>query len=389
LALNADNTIWRGVAADVFRDDLGKLPERLDKLHDSYHEASEALRIYGVSLRQLQSDADVELQKAIAADEEAAAAAREMLASPAAAPPLIGPPAADPTEAARAALTDARNAIERIRQDREIAEGKAVDKLDHAGDIGIHNKSRWDRITGTVSDAISAVDNFVHKSLRSIGDLADTFSKILTVVGIVLVLAAAVAASVALMAGTGGLGTPVVAALWSASGSVFTAAAVSTAVSVTAKSTSKRIYNDKDLSWGALAIDGGMAAVGVVGGPMKALKGGSNVFKGTRLFRAGSGAMSALTSSSGRIGTFALRASQISSEAWTGARAFSASAGNVWRAGVGTEAAPTLAGMMFKAGDEARGLWADEVGSPLRFIPGIGLGSDAGTLTHVPVGRAS
>src|SRR5262245_56047888 len=52
MALNCDDSVWRGDAADAFREDLGQLPQKLDKLHNSYHEASEALRIYGVSLRQ-------------------------------------------------------------------------------------------------------------------------------------------------------------------------------------------------------------------------------------------------------------------------------------------------------------------------------------------------
>ena len=157
LALNADDAVWRGDAADAFREDIGELPKRLDKLHNSYHEASEALRIYGVSLRQLQARADTELHKAVIADEEIRRQVDALMNSmsgtgPVTAPPVgVGPgPTApfgpglegatngsgnDPTEDARARLAAARAAVERVRQERETEEGKCVAKLDHAWDV--------------------------------------------------------------------------------------------------------------------------------------------------------------------------------------------------------------------------------------------------------------
>jgi uncharacterized protein YukE len=74
LARGVDDTIWRGDAANAFREDIDELPKKLDKLYLSYHEASEALRCYGVRLRELQGEADTELGRAVCADEEHAAA---------------------------------------------------------------------------------------------------------------------------------------------------------------------------------------------------------------------------------------------------------------------------------------------------------------------------
>ena len=168
---------------------------------------------------------------------------------------------------------------------------------------------------------------------------------------------------------------------------MFTAATVSTAVSVGAKSTSKFVYNDADLSWGSLGIDAGLAAVSLAGGPMQSLKKGSTFLRGTRLFQSGARTFSTLTTSGTRVGTFALRASQIGSQAWARAGGMSTRAGTAWRSVVGTQDAPTIAGMVFKFGDEARGLWAGQVGSPIRFIPGIGLGSQ--TVTNVSLAGAT
>ncbi|MGH8999720.1 MAG: WXG100 family type VII secretion target [Acidimicrobiia bacterium] len=47
LADGVDDAIWKDEAADVFRDDVGKLPGHLDKLYESYDLASQGLRTYG------------------------------------------------------------------------------------------------------------------------------------------------------------------------------------------------------------------------------------------------------------------------------------------------------------------------------------------------------
>jgi hypothetical protein len=53
-----------------------------------------------------------------------------------------GQPADSAMESAQARLAAAKCEIEVIRGEREHAESITIGKLDHAGDVGIHNKSR-------------------------------------------------------------------------------------------------------------------------------------------------------------------------------------------------------------------------------------------------------
>lgn len=57
LATSVDGTVWRGDAADAFLAELEELPPQLEKLHDSYQRASEALGVYGRVLVGLQEEA--------------------------------------------------------------------------------------------------------------------------------------------------------------------------------------------------------------------------------------------------------------------------------------------------------------------------------------------
>ncbi|MGH8906310.1 MAG: WXG100 family type VII secretion target [Egibacteraceae bacterium] len=52
-----DDTVWRGEAADAFRQRIDELPPKLDKLHASYEKASQALGAYGKTLTDLQARA--------------------------------------------------------------------------------------------------------------------------------------------------------------------------------------------------------------------------------------------------------------------------------------------------------------------------------------------
>ena len=343
LALNADDSVWRGEAADAFREDLGELPKKLDKLYNSYHEASEALRIYGVSLRQLQARADTELHKAVAADEEmrrqVEALIDSMAGNPVAQPPVgIGPgptgPAPfgpgleqptngsgnDSTGDARSRLAAARAEVERIRQDRETEEGKCVAKLDHAHDIGMHNKGLLDRIGGWFGDRIGDLSDITHETLRAIGDIADRIADGLTilavaivVVGLVALIAGAVLASV----GTGGLAAMALAsfaptALGYAT-TVFTAAAYFKLAGTGAKATSKAVYNDPDLAWTNLAKDAALAKLTIAGGPVKAARylGETKTF-GRAFWKVGEMAMSG-----NRVAKFTIRSGELTGAAWT------------------------------------------------------------------------
>jgi uncharacterized protein YukE len=380
LALNADDSVWRGEAADAFREDLGDLPKKLDQLYNSYHEASEALRIYGVSLRQLQARADGELQNAVAADEEMRRQVDSLLESmttgglpsslPAPAgpgpttigpvPPSMGPAAGcgpDGAEDARARLAAARSAVEQIRQEREAEEGKVVAKLDHASDIGIHNKGLLDRIGGWVGDRISDLDELHHRMLRAIGDLADRISDIVTVVAVALVVVAAVAALAVFVVGSGGFAGAVMAGAWSAGGSGFLLAGWAKLVSVGAKTGSKLAYNDPDLSWSQLVKDGALAGLAVAGGPVKAAK----ALRGHRYFQAAAWRMGELALSGNRVARFSIRAGQF---AGAGAGRYQGIHDKI----LGTREAPTLAGMVHKGWSKSEKVWHKHKDDPLAIF---------------------
>ncbi|MGH8999721.1 MAG: hypothetical protein ACRDY7_10065 [Acidimicrobiia bacterium] len=100
----------------------------------------------------------------------------------------------------------------------------------------------------------------------------------------------AVAAGLTLLLSGGTLAGPAM-MLWGASKAVGTYAAVSTAISVGAKGTSKVLYNDGDLALGDLLVDGGLAvaglaSAGVIGGKSGLLKGGIKALKSTKSFQA-------------------------------------------------------------------------------------------------------
>ena len=387
LALNADDSVWRGEAADAFREDLGELPRKLDQLYDSYHEASEALRLYGVSLRQMQCRADTELQTAVAADEEirrqvdalldsiaGGGGGAAALTTPRTPTPLgpgpttvgpIHPDAAgaaggsgrDPAEDARARLAAARSAVEQIRQEREAEEGKAVAKLEHASDIGIHNKGLLDRIGGWVSDRIDDLDELHHKMLRAIGDLADRISDIVTVVAVALVVVAAVAALAVFVVGSGGFAGAVMAGAWSAGGSGFLVAGWAKLVSVGAKTGSKLAYHDPDLSWSQLVKDGALAGLTVAGGPVKAAK----ALRSHKYFQAAAWKMGELALSGNRVARFSIKAGQL---AGAGAGRYQGIHDKIF----GTREAPTLAGMIHKGWSKSEKVWHKHKDDPLAIF---------------------
>jgi uncharacterized protein YukE len=377
LVSGTDDSIWRGAAADAFRADITEVPKKLDKLHDSYHEASEALRYYGVRLRELQGEADTELGKAVCADEEHAAAIRAMtdphgIRGPldpdmiGSAPTMTGPgpSCADPAEGPQVRLAAARAAVERIRQNRETAEAQAIAKLDHASDMGIQNKGLLDRISGWVGDRIDDARDLHHKMLRAIGDLADRLADVLTVVAVALLVVALVAGAAAFVVGTAGGGGLLALSLAGtftsaagAAGTVLGWAGIATAVSVGAKVESKLLYHDRDLAWRQLAKDGAFAALGVAGGPVKV----SKFVRNSRYFQAAAWRMGELAASGNRVAEFSIKAAQFAGQ---GASKYQ----TVRDAVLGTEKTPTLAGTLYSGWKETKGLWDKHKDDPLAIL---------------------
>jgi uncharacterized protein YukE len=152
-----DHSIWRGQAADSFREELGPLIRNLGRLHESYSRASEALSVYGSKLAELQGEANTVVEEAASADADQRAALEKQAAAGSADP---GAAAAweDAIRAHGDRLRLARERIERIRDDRRGAETRAVDGLEAAGELGIHNRRRpaWQRALGAVT---SVADN--------------------------------------------------------------------------------------------------------------------------------------------------------------------------------------------------------------------------------------
>jgi uncharacterized protein YukE len=387
LALNADDAVWRGEAADAFREDLGELPKKLDKLYRSYHEASEALRIYGVSLRQFQSRAQTELERAVAADEEMRRQVDAMLDSMATpggpvapAPVGVGPgptgPApfgpgleatngsGNPTGDPRSRLAAARAAVEQIRQDRVSEEGKCVAKLDHAHDVGMHNKGLLDKIGGWVGDRIGDLKDLEHKMLRAIGDIADRIADTLTIVAVAIVAVALVASIAAVMLGTAGVGG---AAIFGLAGfaptlmgyatTLFTAAAYSKLIGTGAKATSKALYHDPDLAWTNLVKDAALARLTIAGGPVKAARklGETKAF-GKAFWKVGEMAMSG-----SRVARFTIRSGEISGAAWSKYY-------KVRDAALGTSAKPTMAGMVDTIWRKGEKVWYKRKDDPLSIF---------------------
>ncbi|MGH9041159.1 MAG: hypothetical protein ACRDZ3_13115 [Acidimicrobiia bacterium] len=322
----------------------------------------------------------MELDKAIAADQEQQRFVQDLVA--AAIPgaggmtlPDAAAPAATPTESARARLAQARCEIEVIRGEREGAEAKILGSLGHASDIGIHNKSRWSRITGAVTGAVSGL---VHKSLRAIGDIADRLSDLMTVVAVAL----AVVAAVGLMVGSGGALVAFAgpAALW-----LLQASAVTTAVSAGANISSKAVFDDADLSWGTLAKDGALAVVGVVGAGK--LKTGGKLLKPTKAFQAISRRaaqvgpkLSALGSSPTGGQILFVHARRLGGEA----KPLVLKGRALWTKVLGTPEDPTQWGYLKEAGKGAGGLWRKHAADPLKIIGPIQMGPPP-EATAVPV----
>jgi uncharacterized protein YukE len=145
-----DDSVWKGEAAEAFKDRVGKLPKDLRKLFLSYSAASEAMATYATTLRELQTRAHAAVQEAVRARDEAAAAEQMDLA----APPTTGD---DALVAARERLRAARTQADQIGEERRAAEARALAGLEHAGDVGIHNRSWLQKATGAIGSFVGGV----------------------------------------------------------------------------------------------------------------------------------------------------------------------------------------------------------------------------------------
>jgi uncharacterized protein YukE len=242
---NVDESIWRGKAADAFREEIDKLPDHLAKLMTSYQAAADAMATYGRTLRALQQEAATEVGRAQTArdDEQSATAARDTaVAADPTVPTTVHDAAAD---AARSRLRAARDQIDDIRDRRRQAETTAVDGLEHAHDVGMKNRSTF------------------HKILGAIASVAETVAFVLAVVGIAIVVCVLL---------TNPAGWAALVAAFGAASAWFTAATVASGVALGVKTlawstgdeeiTGKELATDAAWFFGSLAAGQAAGAIG-------------------------------------------------------------------------------------------------------------------------------
>lgn len=179
---SCDDTIWRGEAADAFRDKIKELPPKLEKLHRSYDTASRAMGTYGSVLGDLQSRARALLEQADAArrDEQVQQQNRDQALAAAPDPGILGF-LSNPSSPFDQAVDDARNRqrdvegqADDLRDDKRAAENDAVAGLDRASDLGMKNDS-W------FQQRLHDIDRFVDRH----ADLLEKISGALKIVSAV------------------------------------------------------------------------------------------------------------------------------------------------------------------------------------------------------------
>jgi uncharacterized protein YukE len=230
-----DDRVWKGEAAEGFKDRIGKLPNDLRKLFQSYDAASDAMATYGTTLQELQARAHAAVDETVRAREEMVAAeqARQVvLSSDPTAPTTVQD---DAIEAARARLRGAVAQVEDIGQDRRAAETRALAGLEHAGDVGIQNKGWGARILGRIADACEFV--------------AFTIAVVATVLVVVVLIA------------TPGLGWATLGAALAAGSPLFAWAMTASGIALGAQLLSKAVFHDEDVTWGQWLKDFGLFAV--------------------------------------------------------------------------------------------------------------------------------
>jgi uncharacterized protein YukE len=221
---SVDDSIWKGKAADAFREQIGKLPKDLEKLFESYGAAADAMAEYGWTLKALQTEADgmVDAAERAQAEEDVhRQALNDALAVEPATPTV---PYDEAMEQARRRIREAKIGIDAIRERRQGAETKAIDGLGHAGDIGIHNKS-W-----------------LQRRLADLAEAAEFVAFALAVIAIVVVV-------VVLL--TNPAGWAALSAALAAAAPLFTWSTVASAVALGAKFMGMR-SGDQDVTWGEL-----------------------------------------------------------------------------------------------------------------------------------------
>jgi WXG100 family type VII secretion target len=231
---SVNDAIWKGKAANEFRDKLEKLPEHFSKLHESYDKAADGTSKYAGKMRDLQGRAATEAGKAHTAHTDQTTSEQTRDAALAADPTAPTAPHDDAIAKARTHLQSAIDEVGRIRSEFQAAEGALLDSLHDAHDVGMHNRS-W-----------------FQKALSTIADIAEHVAFVLAVIAIIVVVVVAFATG-------GGFIVAMLAGLAAAEG-LFTAATVASAVALVFKWSDFATGDEEAGSLKELIVDSALAA---------------------------------------------------------------------------------------------------------------------------------
>jgi hypothetical protein len=153
---------WRDQAGKKFEEHIGTLKDDLPKLRDSYGKAASALSSYEGHLRTSQKQAQQALNIALEAKANVDSAQRAKAAVTAT--PASGQPPPDTSSYDRQEqdghdrLAHARSLLHQACDDRDHAAATCRRQIQDAHNVGMHNKSWWDHVTGAVSDGLHYID---------------------------------------------------------------------------------------------------------------------------------------------------------------------------------------------------------------------------------------
>ena len=198
-----NDSIWRGESAQAFRENIGKLPPRLAKLHDSYATAAEGMGGYGRALRRLQDEARAVLGEARSAQRDADTT--ERLRDQARATDPTAPTAAHDRaiEDAQRQLRGARDRIDDLRDRRRAAENAAIARLERAQDQGIPNDPWWKRAWDSVDRWVDEHAGLLRGLSYALSFAAGVLAFVPSLQGVAAVLAGLAVMTNVLLAATG------------------------------------------------------------------------------------------------------------------------------------------------------------------------------------------
>ncbi|HSY16428.1 MAG TPA: hypothetical protein VK816_10595 [Jatrophihabitantaceae bacterium] len=163
LASNMTEELWRGSAADAFRERIGKLPAQLAQLEESYRDAAAGFHRYQAEVEFIAEDAAAyRAQQEQAATEKAAAeqaSAEWVPDTDALGQPLIWErnPHEARVEEASAWLRRSTDLLHDLSTDRQAADQRVMGALKQARSAGMRNKSGWVHFWEDLSKSLSRI----------------------------------------------------------------------------------------------------------------------------------------------------------------------------------------------------------------------------------------